>query len=511
MNLLRPRDANAARRQLRAVLLKRLPDGGPSSDVPPSFDSGPLLAYANEALDEERQSGGASARLLSGTGRVMATLGDIDGAETLLREALDRAADDGERSGALYDLALHVHMPRQERDAAREHLERARRIVPGERRRRALTYFAEAEIFMALGAHDRGLRALALASRLRIREFAAALELREATLRADRGDLDSAIEIGRAAADHFREQGDEVGRLTAEADVAIFHFQAGRYDDALALFDAVDTQAFDALDLQILGRVANTRGALHRRRGDYASAETAYARAARCHTEAGRLNEVPVVLRNLVLCRACEGDVEGAAALLSETADYCATRGFRADELRCWLRLVELADDGALPASVASVAVRRCRPLLEDTSVEHDRATLARFTGTLLRLADRGVSLRAAPSDMPLVPSVEVRDRARETMDATVVPHLETRLETMLLPISSARWPASRRLSRFLLSWAGRRFRSEHFQREFAIPQESAKYRLRGLRDLGAIAQEGRRKGSSYVLAFQHRIWEGVR
>ena len=169
--------------------------------------------------------------------------------------------------------------------------------------------------------------------------------------------------------------------------------------------------------------------------------------------------------------------------------------------------MLEIISGRRIHETAAPYVVSRAFALAEEAGSEVAADQLRLFVSTLGKLAANGV---AFPSTAMVSPPAGVPDktalaRAEELTAAYETPKLREELvERLTSQIRIKRAPRADLLAGFLMGWAGERFKNGDYQAEFLLTQETSKYHLRELRNIGVIAQIGTRKAAKYELAF-HR------
>jgi tetratricopeptide (TPR) repeat protein len=502
-----PNDANAARRDLRALLLELSTDLGIDVEkVPHSFDSDPLIQLARSALASRKKVDAESKQeLRAALGFVLNKISQPSEADELFLAGIAEAEYDGDAAYFHYLRAHQILRPRGEWGAVREEVQRAIDLGQMGRRVRAWAQKSLAHSLFHLGYHEQARAAVHEGLSMRVNEANPALLGVLANVAKTTGDEKEALRLNKRARRLHQVRRDELGVAQTDARLAAWHLLDRNWEPALAILDEVRPVYYRILVLEELAAIDNNRGIALANLGHFEEARPAYEGACRLHAEAGNLARAQETLRALALNYERAGEVDLALAYMHLAAEMSADQGLASQEFRARAEMLDIMAKHRTSLRAAPYVLARTYAVLDEAAASLPKDKLLLFTHATAALGRAGASVprreqEPKPRDFPKAAAIH---QARSFAKASMTPHLEAALRDQITSALPQKWqPRVEGLVGFLMGFVGGWFRNGDYQQEFLISQGNAKHHLRELRAAGLIDQQGIKKGAKYHLQF---------
>lgn len=507
MSSLIPRDVNAARREMRGLLLHYADVLGLDLEaIPHSYDSEALIRSSRSALATRRRlDGEAKQEFRAALAFVLRRGGDVDGASELLDEGIREALFDGDQAYFHYLRASLIFGAKGQTSAVREEVQRAIDLGQMGRRIRAWAQVLLAESLADLGYHAQAREAVREGLSMRVNEVNPALHTKLANIAHDEGDLKEAHRLIKRARKMYLARRNENGVATCDAFLAAWHLRAEEWQAALDILDAIRPVYYRTLNLRQLAVTDHNRGYALARLAHYDEALASFGAAARLHNENGSLTRTQETLRAHAMVYSRAGEIDVSLAHLHVAAEISADLGLPTQRFRHLQAMLEIMARNRTGLKAVPYVLSRAYEVLEPASDDLDKKFLLAFTQSCAALGYAGASvprreLEAKPRDFPKVSAL---GQARSFASVTLTPHLDGALREQIATSLPQKWQSrTEGLVGFLLGFVGDWFRNGDYQQEFLISQGNAKHHLRELRAAGLIEQQGIKKGAKYHLNF---------
>lgn len=508
MDTQRKFDSKLAHRELRSFLYDTVEYFDVRADrVPHTFETHELLDFAAKfSRRRDVRDSDVYHDLLQRLAVLAFIVGDAELGRKTITRGLRDAEEGPERARFLYLSGLYDHFRSGDLTAAKEVLEQA--LVESE-----LSRHLKSDVRIALGRTCREVEEYEAAERhyqhlidhgvLELRPTAVHLL---ALVREAQGRLDEAENLTRESLKQFEQERDWLNVLNLKATLGDLALTGGDGPRARRVLEPVAEEYARILSAEGAARTYGTLAATYAKEKKYPRALSAYAESLRFQAPAHRYADIARTYRNMAGGLPDMGKTAASLAAFDRAVEFAQRADAVEEELSVYSDVLSLSTVLKLPPAAIAHVVERSREILTEADGRLSGEVYERFAKGAIAVVGRALPrVTRRRGAVPALGTSVGRGELSAIVGEVSEKEFDAKLEARLQPGLGIRHaPSPDLLGRFLMLFAGDRFKFANYANEFSLSQGRAKPHLRILCERDVIQLSGQRKASSYTLAF-HR------